>query len=227
MKSPGKPIFAACALVLAATIAILLRHNVHHRDQGKAIPGQDTATVPRAPVALPVLSNNTKVSVEGTSAPSVHVEAVSQQLSSQEASNRNRFPSKMSEENGRRVAAMQKDLMLNNALYDDLLKLAKSEPADPNWSPQMESNFYDAFREHAGGYGGLELSDVRCTASICYMSATVASGTPSTATSADWQRLEGRVFSEPWFSESFMDINSIMGGDANGTIYISIYLRKK
>lgn len=134
-------------------------------------------------------------------------------------------PTPLSVENVERVSKFAAGLAAQNERQRDFLSLATSEEADPQWSPQMEEYLAGSLREHYGGMAGLEVSNVRCTRSICAMSA-VANSSAITGAS-DWQSLMGSVMNETWFREQFFDASTSMGTDGRGLIYITYFVRKK
>lgn len=134
--------------------------------------------------------------------------------------------SAISEANMKRVGAMQADLGGGESLFKDLYALHQMEGRDEAWSPQVEANLDTHLRSNADAYGGLEVSAPTCSRTLCYMSAVVKPGVSPKAANADWQTLVTSAYGEPWFRDSFSDAHTALGGDANGTIYISVFLRK-
>ncbi|MBN6150881.1 hypothetical protein JR065_11055 [Xanthomonas sp. AmX2] len=134
--------------------------------------------------------------------------------------------SAISEANMKRVGAMQADLGGGESLFKDLHALHQMEGRDAEWSPQVEANLDTHLRSNADAYGGLEVSAPTCSKTLCYMSAVVKPGVSPKAANADWQTLVTSAYGEPWFRDSFSDAHTVLGGDANGTIYISVFLRK-
>ena len=122
---------------------------------------------------------------------------------------------------------MGEDLRKSDPLFDDLYKLLESEGRDENWSSIIEDSFNASLRANGRGYGGLEVSEPRCSKSICYISAVARPGTSSRSSNSDWQRLIQSAYTEPWFAEKFVDASTTLGGDQRGTIYISFFERKR
>lgn len=137
------------------------------------------------------------------------------------------WPVAMSEQSRKRVAAMNDRLSAASPKFSDLYELFEAEEVDPQWSKAMEQNFDIALRSYTRGYHGLEIDEVRCSRSICYVSAAVKSGALDTADNTDWQRLISNIYSEPWFLDNFMDARTTLGGDDKGAIYISTFERKR
>jgi hypothetical protein len=134
--------------------------------------------------------------------------------------------SPISEANMKRVRAMQADLGQGESLFRDLQALHDMEGRDEEWSSRVEAYLDTHVRSKAVAYGGLEVSAPNCSRTLCYMSAVVKPGVSPTAANADWQTLVTSAYGEPWFRDSFSDAHTVLGGDANGTIYLSVFIRK-
>ena len=131
----------------------------------------------------------------------------------------------MSGESTRRVSAFAERLAATSERQREFLTLAAEEEADPQWSQQMQDALAGSLRDHYGDKGGLEISEVRCTRSICAMSAVVSNPILS-GQATDWQSLIGSVMGEPWFPQQFFDASTTMGTDDDGMIYITYVVRK-
>lgn len=134
--------------------------------------------------------------------------------------------SAISEANMKRVSAMQADLGTGESLFKDLHALHEMEGRDEDWSSRVEANLDTHLRSKAAAYGGLEVSAPNCSKTLCYMSAVVKPGVSPKAANADWQTLVTSAYGDAWFRDSFSDAHTVLGGDANGTIYISVFQRK-
>lgn len=134
--------------------------------------------------------------------------------------------SAISAANMKRVNAMQADLGTGESLFKDLHALHEMEGRDEDWSSRVEANLDTHLRSKADAYGGLEVSAPNCSKTLCYMSAVVKPGVSPRAANADWQTLVTSAYGDAWFRDSFSDAHTVLGGDANGTIYISVFQRK-
>jgi hypothetical protein len=136
-----------------------------------------------------------------------------------------RTPMPMSDDDIRRVSAFAERLAATSERQREFLTLAAKEEADPHWSQQMQEALAGSLGNHYGDKGGLEVSEVRCTRSICSLSAVV-SNSSSLGQATDWQSLIGSVMGEPWFPQQFFDASTTMGADDDGMIYITYLVRK-
>lgn len=103
--------------------------------------------------------------------------------------------------------------------------LARSEPSDPDSSPRLESLIQQVIDRHARELGQLEISRPRCSRSLCMLAA--ASHVAQTQhPQADFSRLTGHMFAEPWFSEAFFDQQTTVHSDRRGVVYVSYFIRK-
>ena len=133
-------------------------------------------------------------------------------------------PALLSLSNERRLDVFSKDLALQSPAHSDLRDLGLNETQDPEWSDQVERLIQESVQRHGTGMTGLQASLPHCTQTVCELMAT--GGFSSEATNADWQRLMGFVMNEPWFREHFIDTRTSVGGDAQGVMYISYFIRK-
>ena len=134
--------------------------------------------------------------------------------------------SAISAANMKRVNAMQADLGTGESLFKDLHALHEMEGRDEEWSSRVEANLDTHLRSKANAYGGLEVSAPNCSRTLCYLSAVVKPGVSPRAANADWQTLVTSAYGDAWFRDSFSDAHTVLGGDADGTIYISVFQRK-
>ena len=135
-------------------------------------------------------------------------------------------PTPMTADGIRRVSKFADGLATKNERQKEFLALSRNEEKDPQWSPQMQDALASSLRNNFGRRGGLEVSDIQCTRTICTMSAVVAnSAAPSQ--SSDWQALMRSVMNEPWFGDHFFDASTTMGTDDKGLIYLTYFVRKK
>lgn len=141
------------------------------------------------------------------------------------ASSPRNSPTAMSGESIRRVSAFAERLAATSERQREFLTLAAEEEPDPQWSQQMQDALAGSLRDHYGDKGGLEVSEVRCTRSVCVMSAVV-SDSSSLGQATDWQSLIGSVMGEPWFPQQFFDASTTMGMDDDGMVYITYLVRK-
>ena len=113
----------------------------------------------------------------------------------------------------------------DDATARDYELLARSEPSDPDTSPRLESLIQQVIDRHAGELGQLEITRPRCSKSLCMFAAV--SHVPQTRhAQADYSRLTGHMFAEPWFREAFFDQRTTVHGDRQGVVYVSYFIRK-
>lgn len=133
-------------------------------------------------------------------------------------------PVAMSADGIQRVSRFADGLAARNERQKEFLSLARNEAQDPEWSPQMQDALADSVRDNFGQRSGLAVSDVRCTRTICTLSAVVGGSASSQA--SDWQALMRSVMNEPWFGDQFFDASTTMGTDDEGLIYLTYFVRK-
>jgi len=134
-------------------------------------------------------------------------------------------PSPMSEASRQRVATASKQLAEQDPALGDLVDLAAHEQPDPSWSPRIETALGASLYQHtAQAAGGLELGGIRCTATVCQLSAIGGQATDDP--NADWQRIVGEVMSEPWFAQQFDDVSTSVTHDGTGVVYLTHLVRK-
>lgn len=117
---------------------------------------------------------------------------------------------------------------LRNASTDakDYETLGRSEPADPDWSPRLESLIQRTIDRHAGEFGQLEIGRPRCSRSLCMLTAVAIARDPQQPGPSDYQRLVSYMMQEPWFRESFFDASTTVATDATGNVFVSYFIRK-
>ncbi|MCH6482045.1 hypothetical protein MMG85_00470 [Pseudoxanthomonas sp. LH2527] len=113
----------------------------------------------------------------------------------------------------------------DDATARDYELLARSEPSDPDTSPRLESLIQQVIDRHARDLGQLDITRPRCSKSLCMLAAV--SHVPQTRhAQADYSRLTGHMFAEPWFREAFFDQRTTVHGDRQGVVYVSYFIRK-
>lgn len=133
-------------------------------------------------------------------------------------------PGPMSADNEKRVVKFADEMAAKDQRYADLKAMALSDGRDEEWSPRTESALMTSLASNGKGFGGLELGNVRCSRTVCALSAT--GGTSTESGNADWQRLTGSLMSEPWFGREFNDTATSMINDGSGMVYITYFIRK-
>jgi hypothetical protein len=132
----------------------------------------------------------------------------------------------MTPEGEARIEALLASLRrTQDATSRDYELLARSEPADPDSSPRLESLIQQVIDRHARDLGQLEITRPRCSKSLCMLSAV--SHVPQTQhPQADFSRLTGHMFAEAWFREAFFDQQTTVHSDSRGVVYVSYFIRK-
>jgi hypothetical protein len=226
----------AIALSLVAAIAGLVAIGLHFDRRPSDKPGVTSSASLRKPDSASATKERSGTqdpfrsgaspdggSVSGTNAG----DASSSGRESPQSMTSTEWPSPISREGQVRVTAMGEDLRKADPLFNDLYTLLETEGRDANWSSTIEDSFNASLRANGRGYGGLEVSEPRCSKSICYISAVVRPGASAKANNTDWQRLILNAYNEPWFAENFVDARTTVGGDKRGAIYISFFERKR
>lgn len=132
----------------------------------------------------------------------------------------------LSAEGERRVDKFLAGLRTASSDAKDYETLGRSEPADPDWSPRLETLIEQMIERHAREFGHLEISKPRCSRSLCMLTAVATTRNPPQLAQADFQRLVGYMMQEPWFRESFFDASTTMAADATGDVFVSYFIRK-
>lgn len=132
----------------------------------------------------------------------------------------------LSPEGERRVEEFLAGLRTSSSNAKEYETLGRSEPADPDWSPRLETLIQQVIERHAHEFGRLEISHPRCSRSLCMLTAVTSSRNPQHVGRTDYQRLVGYMMQEPWFRESFFDASTTMAVDTTGTVYVSHFIRK-
>lgn len=106
--------------------------------------------------------------------------------------------------------------------WADLLELSEKEERDDD-AQRLEQMLALSIRRHGDHMTALRLSSPRCTHSVCILRG-VGLG-DSQDPRSDWQRLLGKLMSEPWFRNAFDDMRGSVGGDSGETLYHTILVR--
>lgn len=219
----------ALALAAGATIAIIAAIYI----QRSSSESREAGLVPSVSTRSPV-TNQSEIDVNSVETESrsgnVVTDLGSQPLVNDQRAGRSSAsnpssPTPMSSDSGHRVSKFAEGLAATSERQKEFLIIATKEEQDPSWSPRMQDALASSLRDHYGNKGGLEVSDVRCTRSICTMSAVVASSA-SINQATDWQAVMGSVMNEPWFAEHFFDASTTMGMDDKGMVYLTYFVRK-
>lgn len=135
------------------------------------------------------------------------------------------MPRPMSQANRKRVDALAEWGASMESRLKDFHDLAISEKPDPRWSPQAESSLRSSLTQHTlKSAGGLEIDDVRCTATLCVLSAT--GGQHTEDPKANWQNVMQDMMGDAWFRERFADTSTSMINDGKGMVYLTYLIRK-
>ena len=132
----------------------------------------------------------------------------------------------LSAEGERRLEKFLAGLRNSSTDAKDYETLGRSEPADPDWSPQLEALIQRTIERHAGEFGQLEIGRPRCSRSLCMLTAVATARNPQQPGPTDYQRLVSYMMQEPWFRESFFDASTTMSTDATGNVFVSYFIRK-
>jgi hypothetical protein len=134
-------------------------------------------------------------------------------------------PQPLTPRNEARLEAFVALIAKSDGRSRDFTVLAETEASDPDWSDAMERQLQRAIAIRGGEFTGIQTRPPHCTRSVCMLVATGAIGTE--VTNADWQRLMGMVMNEPWFGGNFFDTQTSVHTDAQGTKYVTFFIRKR
>jgi hypothetical protein len=189
-----------------SSTAVSRSHGMDRAHEISAVPVQAERTGPSA--AAPHATTTTPAPVTSRPAP------------------RDAGPRPMTPEGEARIEALLAGLRrTDDATTQDYELLARSEPSDPDSSPRLESLIQQVIDRHARDLGHLEITRPRCGKTLCMLAA--ASHVPQTQhPQADFSRLTGHMFAEPWFREAFFDQQTTVHSDRRGVVYVSYFIRK-
>ncbi len=134
-------------------------------------------------------------------------------------------PMPMSDANLQRAADVIADMRLHNSDLDDLYTLLDNEGRDPAWSDAAEAQLVAFVRTHGGVYTGLEMKPPRCSARVCEIVVVARPGLGTEDAHANWQRLLGEMFAQPWFRNSFVDPRMGMTSKDGSPVYVTNFMR--
>jgi hypothetical protein len=134
-------------------------------------------------------------------------------------------PMPMSDANLRRADEVIADMRLRSSDVDDLYTLLDNEGRDPDWSDAAEAQLVAFLRTHGAGYHGLEVKPPRCSARVCEIVVVARPGLGTEDAHANWQRLLGEMFSQPWFRNSFVDERMGMTLKEGSPVYVTNFVR--
>ncbi|WP_232147828.1 hypothetical protein [Luteimonas fraxinea] len=134
-------------------------------------------------------------------------------------------PMPMSDANLRRAEEVIADMRLRSSDVDDLYMLLDNEGRDPDWSDAAEAQLAAFLRTHGGGYHGLEVKPPRCSARVCEIVVVARPGLGTEDAHANWQRLLGEMFSQPWFRNGFVDERMGMTLKDGSPVYVTNFVR--
>ena len=230
LRSKSTAVIVVGAIVLAA-VGVWLSTRTAHRDAASAIKARSSAlaTLPSSVSAGPAAANHTPAtpaSTLGTVSKPVAATTESKPLPPPAIGVR-AGARPLSAEGERRVEKFLAGLRTTGTDANDYETLGRSEPADPDWSPQLEALIRQTIARHAHEFGRLEIGQPRCSKSLCMLTAVATTREPQALPQADFQRLiYTYMMQEPWFRASFFDAHTTVAGDATGDVYVSYFIRK-
>ncbi|WP_394003666.1 hypothetical protein ACF3M1_02615 [Luteimonas sp. WGS1318] len=134
-------------------------------------------------------------------------------------------PRPLSAAGERRIADVIAGVRLHNTDFDDRYTLLEHDAREAVSADAAEAQLAAFLHEYGAGYNGLELAPLRCSDTVCTITATALPGLGTDAPHANAQALFARLMADPRFQAAFSDPAMMVTSRDGAVVYVATFLR--